>query len=146
MKCNYLPQVHLKEEPFISFFDSLRKFSVEATDLIVGGDHNIHLLKVSLSDSLAVQFYNPINSLSIVPRITRPTRIAGTSWSLLDKFLVTNLRNFKTVLRSINVTDHLPIFLIYESYFDSIKLLPKEIEYRVMNELTLENFCRKFSL
>ena len=88
-------------EPFISFFDSLRQFNV---------DFNIDLLKVSVSDSLAVQFYITTNSLSMMPTITRPTRIARTSSTLLDNFLVTNLRNFKNGLLSIDITDDLPIF------------------------------------
>ena len=77
----------------------------------MGGDYNIDLLKVSVSDSLSVQFYkDTINYFYMVPTITRPTRIARTSSTLLDNFLVTNLRNFKNGLLSIDITDDLPIF------------------------------------
>ena len=72
----------------------------------------------------------------MVPTITRPTRIACTSCTLLDNFLITKLRNFKAGILNIDITDHLPIFLIYESYFNRVKLVPKEIQYRVLNELT----------
>ena len=55
-------------------------------DLIIGGDHNIDLLKVSISNILEVQFYNTNNFPSIAPTITRPSRITRTSWTLLDTF------------------------------------------------------------
>ena len=45
-----------------------------------------------------------------------------------------------------DTTDNLLIFLIYNSYFDTTKFPHREIEYRVMNELTSENFYRNFSL
>ena len=107
-------------EPFIFFFDPLLQFNVESTDLFSGGDCNIDLLKVDISDSLAVQFYNTISSLSMVPTITWPIHIARTSCTVLNRFLVTNLRNFKTGILRIDITDHVPVFLFYESYFDSI--------------------------
>ena len=141
--------------PRYSFHSVIRidnSFNVESTDIIIGGDYNIDLLKISISDNLAVQFYNTVSSLSMVPTITRPTRIARnsrtsrTSSTLLDNFLITNLRNFKTGILRIDITDHLPIFLIYELYFDTVKLAPKEIEYRVVNELTLGSFYSNFSL
>ena len=65
-------------EPFISFFESIRKFDVESTDNIIDGDYNIDLLKIRISDNLAVQFYNTNISLSMVPTQTRPTCIALT--------------------------------------------------------------------
>ena len=108
-------------------------------DLIVGRDYNIDLLKVSVSDSLSVQFYNTFNSLSMVPTITRPTRIVRTSCTPVDNFLVRKFINLKTGILSIDITDHLHIFLIYKTHFDNIKLLHNEIEHRDMNELTSEN-------
>ena len=61
-------------------------------------------------------------------------------------FFITNLRNFKTGILRIDIADHLPIFLTYELDFDTVKLAPKEIEYRFINELTLESFYRNFGL
>ena len=84
--------------------------------------------------------------LSMKMTITRPTRIARTSCTLLDNFFITLLRNLKTGIRSIDRTDHLLIFLIHELSFDTVKLAPEEIEIRVINELTLESFYRNFSL
>ena len=83
-----------------------------------------------------MQFYNTVSSLSRLPTITRPTRIARTSSTLLDNFLITNMRNFRTGILRIDITDQLFFFLIYELYFNSVKLAPKEIEYRVINELS----------
>ena len=132
-------------EPFMSFSGSIRQVNVDSTDIIIGRDYNIDLLKFNISDNLTVQFYNTVNSLSMVPTITRPTRIAYTSSTLLDNFLVTNLRNIRSGILRIDITDHLPIVMIYELYFDTVKLAPKEIEFRVTNELTFESFCCNFS-
>ena len=73
-------------ELFIYFFYSLRQFNVEATDLIIGRDYFIDLLKVSNSDSLAVQFNNTNIFLSMVPTVTIYTRITRTSCTLLYNF------------------------------------------------------------
>ena len=56
------------------------------------------------------------------------------------------MTNFKTGILRIDITDHLPIFLIYDFYFVTVTLTPKEVEYRVINKLTLESFYRNFSL
>ena len=92
-------------EPSISFFESIRQFNVESTDIIIGGDYNIDLLKISTSDSSAVQFYNTINYLSMVATITRPTLNARTSCTLPDNFFVTNLRNFKAGILRIELKE-----------------------------------------
>ena len=93
-----------------------------------------------MSHNLAVQFYNTIDYLSMVPTITRTTRNAQASCSLLDNFFITNLRNFKNGILSIDISDLLPIFLIYELYLETVKLAHKETKNRVKNELTLESF------
>ena len=77
--------------------------------------------------------------------LVRPTGIARTSCTLLDNFLTTILMNFNAGILNIDITDHLPIFLVYESYFKNVKLVPKELEYRVLNELTLGNFYCNFT-
>ena len=40
----------------------------------------------------------------------------------------------------------MPIFLTYELCFDAVNFAPKEIDYRVIKELTLESFYRNFSV
>ena len=60
-----------------------------------------------------MQFYFSVDSLSMLPTTTRPARIARTFCTLLDTFLITDLRNFKAGMLSIEIIDHLPIFLIY---------------------------------
>ena len=66
----------------------MQQFNVESTGLIKCDDYNIDLLKINISDNLAVQFQNTINSLSMVPTITRRTRIARAPCTLLDNFLL----------------------------------------------------------
>ena len=72
--------------------------------------------------------------------MTRSTRIARTSFTFLDNFSNTTLRNFTTGILSIYITYHLLIFLINVSYFNTVKLIHTGIEYRDMNVLTLGIF------
>ena len=68
--------------------------------------------------------------LSIVPTTTKSIHITRTSCTLLENYMVTKLRNFKTNVMIIEVIDHLIIFLTYESYFNTVQFTPKEIEYK----------------
>ena len=82
----------------------------------------------------------------LLPTISRPTRIASSSSTLIDNIFANNLNNFKSGIFTIDISDHLPIFIKYDNYFDTDKIPPKQIRYRVMNETTLNNFYQKFSL
>ena len=140
----YRPHSHDLEQ-FFTFLDSVRALNDESTDLILCGDYNIDLLKMNFPNNYATQFLNCMNSLSLVPLITRPTRIDSSSCTLIDNIFVSNLHNFKVGILNIDITDHLPIFIIYESYFETLKLTPKVIQYRLENETTLSTFYHNFS-
>ena len=67
-----------------------------------------------LEDNSRVQasFSDVVRSLSLLPLITRPTRITETSATLLDNFIVNNPSNITSGILTVDVSDHLPIFLI----------------------------------
>ena len=43
-----------------------------------------------------------------------------------------------------DISDHLPIFIIYEDYLTADRLSPKEITYKFLVEATLNNFYERF--
>ena len=94
----------------------------------------------------ASMFYNDMQTKMLLPTISRPTRITSSSSTLIDNIFVNKLNNFKSGIFTIDISDHLPIFIKYDNYFDTDKIPPKQIRYRVMNETTLNNFYQKFSM
>ena len=76
--------------------------------------------------------------------ITRPTHIAGTSCTLIDIIFVSSYGNAKSGILTICITDHLPIFSVYGSYFQSSYVSPQSIKVRVINEHILNNFYSSF--
>ena len=112
--------------------------------MILCGDFNFDLLKVNDVGSHSATFYATMNSLSLLPVISRPTRISGTSCTLIDNIFVSNLNNSKSAILTIDITDHFPIFLVHKSYLVNNTLQPKIVQYRVFNETTNLNFHDRF--
>ena len=79
----------------------------------------------------------------LLPTISRPTRTASSSCTLIDNIFVNDLNNFKSGLFAIDITNNLLIFIKYDNYFETDKIPQKQIRYRVMNETTLNNFLKK---
>ena len=64
-------------------------------DIILCGDFNLDLLKVDVNASSS-EFLDTMNSLSVLPVITKSTRIADDSCTLIANILISNLLNFQT--------------------------------------------------
>ena len=122
-------------------------------NFILCGDFNIDLLKFD-SDSNVSSFLNSCRSLSLVPLISKPTRITESSESvihnnsiinssatLIDNILMSNPSNVISGLIYCDITDHLPVFSINRSAFnDENDPNPnKTIKYRLINETTINN-------
>ena len=76
--------------------------------------------------------------------ITRPTRITGTSCTLMNNIFVSNYGNAKSGILTIDITDHFPIFIVYGSYFQSSYVSPQSIKFRVIDKSSLNNFYSSF--
>ena len=80
--------------------------------IVIGGDCNIHLLKTSgrINDYLNMMF-----SYSLSTAILRPTRVTSHSATLIDHvwFKCESAKVSSVVIRSF-VTDHFPVFLVFE--------------------------------
>ena len=77
------------------------------------GDFNIDLLQHDANASTN-NFIDHLYSFGLHPVITRPTRITGHSKTLIDNIFTTNLSNIHSGLIINDLSDHLPIFLIFE--------------------------------
>ena len=77
------------------------------------GDFNIDLLQHD-TNNITNNFIDHLYSFGLHPLITRPTRITSHSKPLIDNIFTTNLSNIHSGLIINDLSDHLPIFLIFE--------------------------------
>ena len=85
-----------------------------------------------------------MNAMALIPTICKPTRLTDSSCTLIDNIFASNLQNFVSGIFTIDISDHLPIFIIYKDYLTTDRLSHKEITYRLINEATLNNFYERF--
>ena len=78
---------------FNTFIENkISSISPSSVNIVMCGDFNLDLLSMS-EDRFSSSFYEIMNSLSLIPMIARPTRIAGTSCTLIHNIFVSNLEN-----------------------------------------------------
>ena len=107
-------------------------------DVILCGDFNLCMLRASESPLLA-SFYENMSSYSLIPTILQPSRFGDDTCSLIDNIFVNNLNEFKSGLLSVDISDHLPIFIIYQNYYNSSSHDREIISYRRIDDSTLAN-------
>ena len=83
------------------------------------GDHNLNLLDVETNNSVS-QFLNQMASYSLLPVISRPTRITEQTSSLIDNIFIKHPTNFESGLIISTISDHLPIFIIKKNQLQRI--------------------------
>lgn len=97
--------------------------------LFICGDFNIDLLNPN-NHKMTEEFINTMHSLSLYPKITRPSRITTHCAKLIDN-IFTNYIEDNTVngLLINDISDHLPVFIVYECNYKRDKP-DMNIEYR----------------
>ena len=131
---------------FIDKLNELIQFcnNKPADEFILCGDFNYNL--IDSEDRNVMNFHNTLNSFSLIPLISKPTRITENSATLIDNICIKNPIDFKTGILSIDLSDHLPIFLIKENFFQvSEPSKCRTIRYRIINEETLKQFFNRVS-
>ena len=124
-------------QDFLGFMENtLSNFVNRNNETILLGDFNIDLLKIN-DDHLSSAFYNSMNTYSLIPTITNPTRETDNTCTLIDNILTTNLNNFISGIFKIDLSDHYPIFILYPNYFQNIQNPPIKIRYRTVNDYSL---------
>ena len=78
-------------------------------------------------------------NLLLLPVTSKPTRISDTRASLIDYFLVNNPTQTLSGVILTDLSDHLPIFVIYDSYFkgSTSENITHQVSFRLTNEDTL---------
>ena len=113
---------------------------------IICVDYNYCLFKAANGSQLESDFYDTINTYSLLPLIKKPTRIASRSVSgiitesisIIDNILTNCLSNIQCGLFSAEISDHMPIFAIFKNFFFNVRENEK-ISFRQRNEQNLAN-------
>ena len=135
---------------YIEFTDSLENLVLQVTrdklsETILCGDFNLNLLN-SDNDAAPLYFVNCMSTLSLIPVITKPTRITNSpeaaSASLIDNIFTTAPYNFQSGIIISDISDHFPIFYIRKKIagdkFPNNTPQSTVIKYRNFNDQSLD--------
>ena len=86
--------------------------------MFICGDYNIDLLNPN-KHRMTDKFINTLYSLSLYPKITRPSRITSHCATLIDNIFTNVLdNNIISGLLINDITDHLPVFIVYNCNYN----------------------------
>ena len=60
------------------------------------------------------------------------------------QYFLFKFQEFRSGIFTIDISHHLPILIIHKDYLTTDRLSPKEINHRLLNEATLNNFYERF--
>ena len=120
----------------------LQKLHKENKQIILLGDFNIDLLKFGSNNSVD-NFIDSLQSFSLIPSISLPTRITENSKTLIDNIFHTP-SNLKTSSGNllVGISDHLPQFLFLEK--EHYKSNINQKFYRDWKSFNQEKFVSDF--
>ena len=105
--------------------------------IILTGDFNINLFE-NENGTHANLFLNSMQSLSLIPLITNPTRITDNSSTLIDNIFMNSPNDVTAGLIISDISDHMPIFIKQCNVFNNANNnFPETISYRVINDENL---------
>ena len=127
------------------FYDKLGEIlsgihSNKYTNIFLCGDFNYNLL--DLNDLQCASFINLIRIQSLIPLISKPTRITENSATLIDNICVKSPINCTAGIIISDLSDHMPIFVLMEKMTNTVDTnCEKTIKYRVHNEVAIDSLC-----
>ena len=65
-----------------------------------------------------------MNDMALIPTICKPNRLTNSSYTPIDNVFASNLRNFVSGIFIIDISDHLPIFIIFKNSLTTDRLSP----------------------
>ena len=80
-----------------------------------------------------------------MPTIFKPTRVAGSSCTLIDNIFASNVSEFSSGIFTILFSDHLPIFIISKIMRQFNPKPPVTISYCIINDSIMDKTFQSFS-
>ena len=118
----------------------LEKVKAEKKLLYLLGDYNINLLHAD-KHAASQDFLDLVYSHSLLPNITKPTRVTKTSATLIDNIFSNDIMSSNNLFTGIlysDITDHYPIFHIDNS--SRVKSKDTVIKRRIFSQSNIANF------
>ena len=133
----YRPPSSNAHEFLLYLSETLQNASFNNKDCFVIGDFNIDLLK-HLHSNVSQEFLETILSASFLPLISKPTRVANTSATLIDNFFFNITPHFDSYIILSDISDHYPIMThcTVSKPFNNNGLYPSR------RKITVENLAR----
>ncbi len=98
--------------------------------IFISGDFNFDLLNLN-THRMTDEFFNTLYSLSLHPKITRPSRITSHCATFIDNKFTNDLDNNTVSGLLINdISDHLPVFKVYDKNYKNNNKPNKKQQYR----------------
>ena len=123
----------------------LHKTRAEKKQLYLLGDFNINLLNAETHNHTH-EFMDLMYSYSLLPNITKPTRVTQKSATIIDNIFSNNLLQSDKIMTGIiysDITDHFPIFHIdYSSHKQQESLF---IKRRMFSDSNMRSFSSALS-
>ena len=119
----------------------------KAEHFILCGDFNIDIMNYD-NDNNALELLCTMNSLALLPLISKPTRIdkVRDTATLIDNIFITNPHNYDSGIFISDISVHLPIFVIQNNILNNeVNENCTQIKYRLINDLTIENLYDKLN-
>ena len=113
-------------EPLTCFIEefntAINHDKIRGKKMILSGDFNINLLKIS-EKIMYANFFDMLTANSLLPNITCPTRMTQTSATLIDNIFSNSLGDivFSGIIANKSISDHQIIFSSFDS-LTSLKL------------------------
>lgn len=129
-------QLETFNEEFSSILQTFSKYKIA----ILAGDYNINLLDLNSPNSTHThEFYNNVITNGFVPKITLPTRLGETSYTLIDNLLckIPNKHSSTTGILSHKISDHQPYFITLDLKTKSQTIKQSKVTTRKINPTTL---------
>jgi exonuclease III len=125
--------------------NTLQKISNEHKYLYLLGDFNINLMNTDTHIPTS-EFLDIMYSHSLLPLITKPTRITDQTFSLIDNIFYNdvNNNNYENGIIYTDITDHFPIFSI-KNYSKVASRVPITLKIRNYSKRNIEKFCDKLA-
>ena len=146
-------------------YDNILRKLRDKTRVIIGGDHNVDLLKLD-SLPIASDLFDNLLANSFIPTITKPTRITHSSATLINNIFVNydHKINIASGILISHISDHYPVFCaltipkpnkpiaitrmqrkITESALEHISNTLSNIDWNYLDNMAMEESYSNFS-
>ena len=106
-----------EEKNFINLIETaLQPMTSCGSEIFVCGELNLDMFKINGLYSCSSIFYNTMSSLSLLPVISKHTRITADRCTLINNIFSINFQNFTSGIMTSDIKYRLPIFVINCDY------------------------------